>query len=85
MIAKQVAAETVNYVNKRYGQDAGEAAHEAMYAAGSGYVAATAVSDLAPKAMAKKAAKEAGKTVVSNYATTSNADDRNGSPPSNSL
>ena len=68
VLAKAVASETVNYVNKRYGNDAGEATHEALYAAGSGYVAATCVSDLAPKAMVKKAAKEAGKTVVGSYA-----------------
>lgn len=72
-LAKAVANETVNYVNKRYGNDAGEATHEALYAAGSGYEAATAIKNLAPKAMAKKVGKEAGIAVVTSGAAKTGA------------
>ena len=70
-MAKAVAGETVNYVHRRYGDEAAEATNEALYAAGNITVAATAVKDLAPKAMMKKAAKEAGKEAVKTAAAAS--------------
>ncbi|KAI1283255.1 hypothetical protein HDE_12687 [Halotydeus destructor] len=96
VLAKAVASETVNYVHKRYGTDAGTAADEALNAAGSGYIAATAMKDLAPKAMVKKVGKEAAKSVVSGYGpagqqpkepviNSTESSNRSGSPTGNSL
>jgi putative lipoic acid-binding regulatory protein len=70
-MAKAVAGETVNYVHKRYGDEAAEATNEALYAAGNTVEAASVVSDLAPKAMMKKVAKEAGKEAVNSAASSS--------------
>ena len=64
-LSKAVAGETVRYVQRRYGDDAAEATNEALYAAGNVALAATAVRELAPKAIVKKAAKEAAKEGVS--------------------
>lgn len=69
-MAKAVAGEAVNYVHKRYGDQAAEATNEALYAAGNTVEAATVVKDLAPKAMMKKVAKEAGKEAVNGAAAT---------------
>jgi len=63
-LCKAVAGETVKYVQRRYGDEVAEATNEALYATGNVVVAATAVKDLAPKALVKKAAKEAGKEAV---------------------
>lgn len=54
-LVKAVADETVNYVAKRYGSDAGSATNDALYAAGSGYETATAIQQLGPKTCVKRA------------------------------
>lgn len=63
-LAKAVAGETVNYVNKRYGDSAAEATQEAMFAAGHTATAVMATTELAPKAVAKKVVKEATKETI---------------------
>lgn len=63
-LAKAVAGETVNYVNKRYGDSAAEATHEAMYAAGHTANAVMTTTELAPRAVAKKVAKETAKETI---------------------
>lgn len=67
-LSKAVAGETVRYVQRRYGDDAAEATNEALYAAGNAAMAATAVKDLAPKAIVKRAAREAAKEGVRSFA-----------------
>ena len=66
-LSQAVAGETVRYVQRRYGDDAAEATNEALYAAGNAAMAATAVKDLAPKAIVKKAAREAAKEGVRSF------------------
>jgi spartin len=62
--AKTISNETVGIVNKRYGNDAGVATEEALYTAGNTAMAAHNVQQLGPKAIAKKAAFDTGKTVI---------------------
>lgn len=78
LLAKAVSAEAVNYVSKRYGNEAGEATDHALHAAGSTAAAVTACKDLAPKAMVKKVAKETVKEGIKSAVGPSASNDPNG-------
>jgi spartin len=63
-LAKTITNETVDIVNKKYGNDAGIATEEALYTAGNAAMTAHNVQQLGPKAIAKNTAFETGKTVI---------------------
>jgi spartin len=63
-LAKTISNETVDIVNKKYGNDAGMATEEALYTAGNAAMTVHNVQQLGPKAIAKKTAFETGKTVI---------------------
>ena len=63
-LAKTVADETVDVLEKKYGNDTGTVAHETLYAAGNAALTVNNVKDLGPKSIAKNAIKETGKSAI---------------------
>jgi spartin len=66
-LAKSIANETVQIVHHKYGQDAGKLTEDTLHATGGIAVTAYNVSSLGVKAIAKRAAKDAGAAVVQDY------------------
>lgn len=64
VLGKTVANEASEVVQKKYGNDAGIATRETLYAAGNAALTVQNVKDLGPKAIATRAATQTGKTLL---------------------
>ncbi|KAF6027047.1 SPG20 [Bugula neritina] len=63
-LGRCLASQTRDTVSHKYGQQYGEAAENALYTAGNTALAAHNITQLGPKAIAKKAAKDTAKAVI---------------------
>ncbi|XP_054163861.1 spartin-like [Oppia nitens] len=64
LLAKTISNETVGIVNQKYGQQPADATEHALYTAGNAAITLQNVSNLGPKAIAKRAAFDTGMTVI---------------------
>lgn len=72
----------VHFYCCRYGSQVGLATENAMYAVGNTFLSAHNITQLGPKAIAKRAAKDTAKAVVNPAGTNTSAPHQaNGTPP----
>ncbi|KAK3576396.1 hypothetical protein CHS0354_026729 [Potamilus streckersoni] len=76
-LARNIANETVDIVDHKYGSQAGQLTENALYAAGNIVMTAHNAKNLGVKALAKRAAKDTGKVLLEDI-----AESRNNSDPS---
>ncbi|CAG5124262.1 unnamed protein product [Candidula unifasciata] len=66
-LGRCLADETVHIVKRKYGEEAGHFTENTVYTAGNMLMTAHNIHSLGPKAVAKRAAKETGKAVLTDY------------------
>ncbi|KAL3878358.1 hypothetical protein ACJMK2_030719 [Sinanodonta woodiana] len=79
-LARNIANETVNIVDHKYGSQAGQLTENALYAAGNIAMTAHNAKNLGVKAIAKRAAKNAGTVLLEDIAESRNKRDSSGPP-----
>lgn len=82
ILASSLANETVQIVGHKYGTDAAQVVDHAMYSVGNVALATNSIRSLGIRGLAKRTAKETGKSILQEYVSTI---ERNAKPGGDSM